>query len=135
VLVDLEDFPMAERCFRAVLDMSPENPTCRGKLGDVLARQGRREEADLEFKRALDASSEDASLWALYSVMLAGEGKRDAAVEAAGKARAIDSKSADVELSLLETFQRIGDNEAVASSKTRLRELAPDDARVDVVAG
>ncbi|MBL6600534.1 MAG: tetratricopeptide repeat protein, partial [Alphaproteobacteria bacterium] len=131
VLVDLEDFPMAERCFRAALDIAPGDPMSRGKLADALARQGRREEAGREFKVALETSSSDARLWALYSVMLAGEGSRDGAIEAAGKAREIDPNSIDVELALLETFNLLGAADAVADSKERLRALAPDDARVD----
>jgi tetratricopeptide (TPR) repeat protein len=131
VLVDLEDFAMAERCFRAALDIAPGDPMSRGKLADALSRQGRREEAGREFKVALETSSDNARLWALYSVMLAGEGNGDGAAEAADKARTIDPGSIDVELALLETFNLLGAADSIASSKARLRELAPDDARVD----
>ena len=135
VLVDLEDFPIAERCFRAALDISPGNSSCRGKLGDAMARQGRQEEARREFKAALENAANDADIWALYSVMLAGDGDRDAAVEAARKAREINPDSIEVQLSLLQMYQRIGDAGEAEAVKTQLRVLAPDDARVDAATG
>jgi Flp pilus assembly protein TadD len=135
VLVDLEDYPMAERCFRAALDISPGNPACRGNLADAMARQGRQEEANREFKAALQDGADDAEIWAKYSVSLAGEGDRAAAIDAAAKARDINTDSIQVEFSLLEMFQRIGDVTSEESTKARLHELAPDDARVDAAIG
>lgn len=133
VFIDLEDFPIAERCFRAALDLSPDNPSYRGKLGDAFARQGRGDEARHEFKVALEAAPNDALLLALYSVMLAGDGEPTAAADVGEKALGLDPENIEVHLSMLQAYQRVGDADAVERVRTRLRELAPDDARVDAV--
>ncbi len=59
LMQELEDFPAAEQYFRGAVARHPKHQEFRAWLGDAILRQGRRDEALVELKAALELEAVD----------------------------------------------------------------------------
>ncbi len=75
-----EDYAAAERIYRDLVALRPEDADIRAGLGDALARQERREEATQHYRAALQIEPEQAGALYGLATVLSLEGSYDEAV-------------------------------------------------------
>lgn len=91
VRAELGNFEEAAAAFRAALDLDASNEDAASGLGDALARAGRLADAEAALVKSTEALPSSATLWNNLGVVRSQRGEFAAALEAFGKALAIDA--------------------------------------------
>jgi tetratricopeptide (TPR) repeat protein len=121
--------------FRAVLDLAPEHPTARDRLGAALLADGRPAEAAIELERALPSSTTPVATLIELARARAQLGDAERAVEHLRAAYLQEPGNPDILFHLGATLRGAGLLERAVSALQEAVRLAPDNSVLRVALG
>jgi putative PEP-CTERM system TPR-repeat lipoprotein len=125
----LGDTQAALREFEAARKVDPRFAPALLSEGELLAERGRHAEAQKLADEAILLVPGEARLWNLKGLLATSAGDSKAALDAYGKALAIDPKLADARISRVSLFINLGRDADAAKDLAYLKANNPDDPR------
>jgi tetratricopeptide (TPR) repeat protein len=122
----------AERLYRRIMKLDPEDPAAGFNLGNLMAREGRKVEAEAAFRLAIKADQRFPEAWYNLANLLEEQGQAAKAVESLKKAVALDPDYADAIFNLallLQKTDRLSDAASYWRRYIALDESSPWAAR------
>ena len=129
--LDREEWSAAADLFRRGLELDPNHPALRHRLGTALYLMGDVEGAMAEFERVLRESPNFPAVHYSVGVLLQGEGRHRAAIERFEAALRYQPNDGEVRLRLAVSLRRAGDPAAALEQYRTVLRMDPDvaDAR------
>jgi tetratricopeptide (TPR) repeat protein len=106
VAEDANDSATAERLYRRVMKLDPEDAAAPYNLGNLLRGDGRLIEAEASYRAAIDADSQFVEAWYNLADMLDEQGRADEAILCLQRAIGADPNYADAVFNLALFLQR-----------------------------
>ncbi len=119
---------MADRTYRDILAVMPENFTSLYQLSIITYQQQRAKEGLQFIEKAIEIEPEKAEAWNAYGAMLEQIGERKKAIEKWKKALKLDSKMAAAYSNLASCYWSLKEYKKAKSSAEKAVELNPDNA-------
>ena len=129
--LDRQEWSAAADLFRRGLELDPDHPALRHRLGTALYVMGDLEGAMAEFERVMRESPSFPAVHYSVGVLLQGEGRHREAIARFGTALRYQPTDGEVRLRLAVSLRRAGDPEAALEQYRTVLRMDPDvaDAR------
>jgi len=102
------DFDTAQRLYRRVMRIDPDDPAAAFNLGNLLRTQGKKVEAEAAYRAALKADARFAEGWYNLADLLEEQDRAEMAIEALQRAVKADPDYADATFNLARLLHRHG---------------------------
>ena len=134
-LRDEGDLETAETELRKSLELKSDFSETRRIYADVLARQGKHDEAIAAYREVLESEPDNASAFSNMGFLLANQGQTAEAVACYRRALEIDSGNAVANLNLGAILARGGDDDGAIDHLNRALEAEPDNISAHRILG
>jgi tetratricopeptide (TPR) repeat protein len=123
VAEDANDVATAERLYRRIMKLDPEDPAASYNLANLFRANGRVIEAEASYRAAIAADPEFAEAWYNLADLLDEQGRADEAILCLKRAIGADPSYADAVFNLALFLQRLGQHVQAAQWWRRYLEL------------